>query len=149
MKTISLWQPYASLIFLDLKPDETRSWDTKYRGNLTIHAAKKIIPRDSFIEILLDSLSYEQMYYIMSKIDEAYGKYENLPTGTVLGTVNLFNTTCTCENCRHPITEIEKALGDYSENRFAWNLKDIKPFDKPIPAKGQQGFWDWNEVQHE
>jgi hypothetical protein len=39
MKAISLIQPYATLIMLGLKTNETRSWDTKYDGPLVIHAS--------------------------------------------------------------------------------------------------------------
>jgi activating signal cointegrator 1 len=41
MKALSLWQPWASLVALGIKTIETRSWETKYRGPLAIHAAKK------------------------------------------------------------------------------------------------------------
>jgi hypothetical protein len=40
VKVLSLWQPWASLIALGVKTIETRSWATKYRGPLGIHAAK-------------------------------------------------------------------------------------------------------------
>lgn len=41
MKAISLWQPWATLVAIDAKRFETRSWKTNYRGLLAIHAAKK------------------------------------------------------------------------------------------------------------
>ena len=41
MKAISLWQPWATLVGLGVKTIETRSWATKYRGPLAIHAAKR------------------------------------------------------------------------------------------------------------
>ena len=47
MKALSLWQPWAEMIFqtdekgLPLKPDETRGWSTEVRGTIAIHAAKK------------------------------------------------------------------------------------------------------------
>lgn len=37
---LSLTQPWASLVVLGEKQWETRSWPTKYRGELYIHAAK-------------------------------------------------------------------------------------------------------------
>jgi hypothetical protein len=40
VKALSLWQPWASLIPLGTKTIETRSWSTRYRGPLAIHAAK-------------------------------------------------------------------------------------------------------------
>jgi hypothetical protein len=43
MKAISLWQPWASLLFTTprAKLHETRHWPTSYRGLLYIHAAKR------------------------------------------------------------------------------------------------------------
>jgi hypothetical protein len=41
MKAVSLWQPFASLIYTGAKKIETRSWPTNYRGPLAIHAARK------------------------------------------------------------------------------------------------------------
>lgn len=41
MKAISLLEPWASLIKEKVKYIETRSWQTKYRGELYIHASKK------------------------------------------------------------------------------------------------------------
>jgi activating signal cointegrator 1 len=39
-KAISLWQPYATLIAIEAKHCETRSWGANYRGLVVIHAAK-------------------------------------------------------------------------------------------------------------
>jgi hypothetical protein len=40
MKTITILQPYASLIACGTKKIETRSWTTKYQGPITIHAGQ-------------------------------------------------------------------------------------------------------------
>lgn len=40
MKALSLIQPWATLIVLGEKRIETRSWPTKHRGHLAIHASK-------------------------------------------------------------------------------------------------------------
>jgi activating signal cointegrator 1 len=42
MKAITIIQPWATLIALGEKKFETRSWATKHRGPLAIHAGKKI-----------------------------------------------------------------------------------------------------------
>ena len=33
--------------------------------------------------------------------------------------------------------------GRYSPGRFAWVLQNPVMFDKPIPARGKQGWWNW------
>ena len=46
MKAITIWQPYAQAIALGLKKFETRSWATKYRGKLAIHASLKPLSKE-------------------------------------------------------------------------------------------------------
>lgn len=41
MRALTLWQPWAQLVALGVKVIETRSWGTKYRGPLLIHAAAR------------------------------------------------------------------------------------------------------------
>ncbi|MFO8231819.1 MAG: ASCH domain-containing protein, partial [Longimonas sp.] len=41
MKTLSIRQPWASMIVLGLKPVENRSWKSNFRGRIKIHAGKK------------------------------------------------------------------------------------------------------------
>jgi ASCH domain len=43
VQALSLHQPWASLVALGVKKIETRSWSTRYRGPLLIHAAKQPI----------------------------------------------------------------------------------------------------------
>ena len=40
----------------------------------------------------------------------------------------------------------QRPYGDFSPGRYAWLLADIKPLDEPIPAKGRQGLWEWDEM---
>ena len=44
MKALTLHQPWANLVALGHKQIETRSWATKYRGALAIHAGKYFPP---------------------------------------------------------------------------------------------------------
>ncbi|QDS35395.1 ASCH domain-containing protein [Brevibacillus brevis] len=53
MKAITIHQPFPTLIALGEKQFETRGWSTKYRGQIEIHAAKKVdkgicLQEDSF-----------------------------------------------------------------------------------------------------
>ena len=139
MKAITLWQPWASLIALGIKHYETRSWSTNYRGELAIHAAKKIIP---FHELFRE-LPFKQQRFIMKQIIRAYGDYSNMPTGKIIATTNLINVFQT-ENLVHNIDQLEKACGGYSPGRFAWHLIVTKMLDEPIPATGKQGFWNYD-----
>jgi len=50
MKAITLHQPFASLVALGVKRIETRSWPTKHRGLIAIHAAAKKPRYEAFRE---------------------------------------------------------------------------------------------------
>jgi hypothetical protein len=43
LKAISMWQPWGSLWLSPAKRHETRHWQTRHRGRLLVHAAKKFI----------------------------------------------------------------------------------------------------------
>jgi len=67
MKTLSIRQPFASLICRGIKTIENRSWDTKYRGKLLIHASGKPLAWPSFDYLPHDFLKGYQKYYGSSK----------------------------------------------------------------------------------
>lgn len=46
MKALSIHQPWAWLIVNGYKTIENRSWNTKYRGPVLIHASKNVRTRD-------------------------------------------------------------------------------------------------------
>ena len=50
MKVLSLQEPWASLIKENIKHIETRSWKTNYRGELFIHASKRILTKNDFFK---------------------------------------------------------------------------------------------------
>ncbi|MDP3703221.1 MAG: hypothetical protein Q8R78_02410 [Candidatus Omnitrophota bacterium] len=39
-------------------------------------------------------------------------------------------------------TQKERAFGDYSPGRWAWELKNPRRLAAPIPCRGRQGMWD-------
>ncbi len=148
MKVLSLLQPWASLVVLGHKKIETRSWDTKHRGELLIHASKKKIRVDENTQALLDHLC---------EIPGFMEDYDQLPYGAIIGKVNLIDTIptaifqapCIQELRRANIggstvefPEQEEAFGDYSPNRFGWLLSDPVLFKEPIPCKGQLSIWN-------
>lgn len=139
-KVISILQPWASLVVLGHKKIETRSWNTKYRGELLIHASVgkkyKSIPADDHF------YKYYHLLFAKNKMQPI----EHLPYGAIIGKVNLVDTYHTGSiGLQSILNNQELAFGDYSPNRFGWLLSDPVMFDKPIPAKGQLGIWNWEQ----
>lgn len=150
MKAITIIQPWATLIALGEKQFETRSWPTKHRGELAIHAGKKIDREACETEPIRSTLA-----------KHGYTA-NNLPTGAVVAVANLAECwevigeadvpePCTVvlidSNGGHmfgiPRYSNEGRFGFYSTGRYAWELSGVRRIPEPIPAKGMQGLWNW------
>lgn len=169
MKAITIWQPWASLLAIGAKQYETRSWETKYRGPIAIHAAKKRFNTDSHFNRELysfaDALGLSDIF-----------SFDTLPLGCIIATAELVNCWRIVYHPgpnvdiakripigaeldvpkKHPDfgryivpTETEMLFGDWTPGRYAWELANIQLLPKPIPAKGAQRLWNWEGVDYE
>jgi hypothetical protein len=142
MKAISLWQPFASLIFAGVKTFETRSWKypAKLRGQrIAIHATAKFTP-PSMISPALDALCEEVF---------GPGYVHSLPRSAILGTALVSECHKTDDlydayNDVNHITSHNLVCGDWLSGRYAWALTDVEAFPMAIPARGNQMLWEWN-----
>ncbi|MDD4187648.1 MAG: ASCH domain-containing protein [Bacilli bacterium] len=132
MKVLSVQEPWASLVKEQIKQIETRSWKTNYRGELYIHASKKICTKKEFAEYTPQ----------ISLLKEPIFDY-----GCIIAKCILDDCILMTEEFIEEIknNKIEYLCGDYQVGRYAWILKDIKPLVKPIPAKGSLGIWKYKE----
>ena len=74
------------------------------------------------------------------------GRIETLPTGAIIGKANLVDCFQIDEAYRRKLQRenpAELAFGDYTIGRYAWVMADAILFNKPIPARGKQGLWNW------
>lgn len=116
MKTLTLIQPWASLIIDGKKTIETRSWPTKHRGALAIHAGKKV-DKHACVAFGYDA--------------------ETIATGLILGTCELID----CVQFPNDKTPPDP-YGDFSVGRFGWVLQNVKKLVPVKPAKGMLGLWE-------
>jgi len=167
MKAISLWQPWASLIAVGAKTFETRSWNTKYRGPIAIHAAAKSV--NSVIKecFPLWQWSYSPDFQAKQRFEQAVNQafsasrqqLETLPTGVIVATATLVECHkifdfgghkpgdsgwIVMNGSEYEPTEQDLAFGNWEVGRYAWRLTNITPLERPIPAKGKQGLWEWD-----
>ena len=136
MKAITIWQPWAEFIAAGVKHNETRSWATKYRGPIAIHAAVKPIRQ---VVPLLSEKAFGLMVEKLEKASMANGElltYFNY--GEIIATAELVACHLITEEYLSTLPDTEKALGDYSLGRYAWELRNIKELPEPIKAKGQR-----------
>ena len=116
MQAITLWQPWASLIADGLKQYETRSWATKHRGTLAIHASvnKTYVPQGP------EGLRY--------------------PLGAVVAVATLAGCYRT-EEIIDSITAAEWQRGDWTSGRYAWLLGHVYKLPSPLAVSGHQRIW--------
>lgn len=116
IKALTIHQPWASAIANGKKHIETRSWPTKYRGPLLIHAG---------LAMPLYTLTFATWDH---------------PLGALIAVCELVD----CLRVEDAyVTEPERKLGDYSPGRFAWVLAAARPLAKPIPYRGRLGLWNF------
>jgi hypothetical protein len=147
MKTLTLTQPWATLVALGEKRIDTRSWGTKHRGEIAIHAGQSFPPdcRD-----LCDTPPFREVLR-----EHGLGA-SDLPRGCIVATallaqciqtevasVGLYEDYLVFRLMVYSTGEHERNFGDYSPGRWAWVLDDIKPLSDPIPARGALGLWEW------
>lgn len=139
MKALSLWQPWASAIACGVKCIETRSWYTPYRGPLAIHAAKKWDGDLKDTTLFLCGL-----HPVFGDRLKATGT--PMPLGQVICTVDLVACTSSEELLRRGISKMEQDFGDFSDCRWGWEMANVKVLPEPIPARGFQQLWEWNQT---
>lgn len=134
MRIITLWEPWATLMAIGAKRIETRSWATKYRGALAIHASKYLM-KPLALEDILQSPHFKEA--MASAI---------MSPGKIVAVVDLVECA-PVEKC-HRLGDLacnwkwkeEQALGNYEPGRFAWITGDLFRLPCPIPHKGGQGL---------
>ncbi len=133
MKVLSLWEPWASFVALGYKMNETRSWPTKYRGELAIQAAKNRSALGDADDIL------EAAGFDLSDRTTVGGT--KWPLGSILCVVDLVDCVLT-EKIKGRLSRRELAMGDYSDGRFAWVFQNIRKLKQFVPIRGFQGIFN-------
>jgi hypothetical protein len=151
MKALTIRQPYASAIAIQIKKFETRSRRINFRGTIAIHAAaenKKWLERRQVADIVRalepypdDAKAFRDLH--LDWMDSG------LPYGAVIATAEVVDCIETDDDdFLDALPRLEKALGDYSWGRFAWKLENVTQLLQPVTARGQLGLWNWEEGDH-
>lgn len=165
MKALTLHQPWATLLALGEKTIETRSWDTKHRGIVAIHAGKKV-----------DRSAWKLPEFRRSLLERDDPiTPENIQTGGVIALLGLVETVelpspegdrdvryvprlksgvsvfrrLPTGRTKGVLTENnlaadrrDLAFGDFSAGRFAWIFGRGDVLPETIPCRGLQRLWD-------
>src|SRR5260370_42147173 len=119
MKALTLWQPWASLVAFEEKKVETRTWATKYRGPLAIHAAVRMPPEWLGASRFSDGFQRAVRAVHIRRQWGPFGWNGNENTlGCVLCIVNL-SYIATAQTVRDDLSPQELTFGNYDDDRYA------------------------------
>lgn len=149
MKALSIKQPWASLIAHGIKDIENRTWRTKFRGKIYIHASgAKVKPEvlENYIsdEMYLDYCRKLKALGIKKRSAEYLGEQ---PISVIIGEVEIVDCVINHESIWAEKTfmyEADEQVGEKPIGKpiYNWVLANAKLYDKPIlNVKGKLSFW--------
>ena len=126
MKVLTIKQPFPSLIAEGYKEYEFRTWKTKYRGPLLIHAG-------------------------LGVDKEAMKRYEklnlNYPKGKIIAKVNLTDCIEVDNNLKSKLKEknylVYQGAINSNKKEYALKLENVEKIEA-ISIKGKPSFWDYD-----
>lgn len=131
MKVITIKQPFATLIAEGLKEYEFRTWKTKYRGDILIHAGKGV-----------DKNAMKQF------------KHLNLeyPAGCIIAKATITDCINIDEEARKMLKEKNplaySSIIKHSEwDGFGFKLENVEKVE-PISVNGKLSLWDYDYPQN-
>lgn len=159
MKALTLHQPWASLIAVGAKTIETRSWSTRHRGRVVIHAGKRLY---TAADKHHDRALWDRTYDALDGLERNNGVYD-LPYGAIVASATLADCVPIIQDgwpANEPwrpalviddisldlyrtddpddssLADEQLPFGDFSAGRWAWLLEDIAPTIERCP-------WCW------
>ena len=129
MKVITIKQPWATLIAEGYKEYEFRTWKTKYRGEILIHAGKGI-----------DKEAMERFEYLNL----------NYPKGCILAKAKLTDCVYADDKLKEELKLkdpiVYKGVLDKNSNweGYGFKLEEVEKIE-PIEINGKLSLWDYNE----
>lgn len=140
MKTITIKQPWAHLICTGIKDIENRTWKTSFRGRVLIHASAKNEKNFTFTQEQSDAL-------------ESINENQKFINSSIIGSVEIVDCVI-----NHPSIWAEKGTVFAGYDKYGWSkhkpiynwiLANPIMFFESIPAKGNQGFWNYPNILSE
>jgi hypothetical protein len=137
MKALTICQPYAEFILRGVKRVENRTWSTRYRGPLLIHAGKS---REWMRSDHPDKPEDEP---VLSETECVFGAIVGV--ATVVDCVEFkAYMSIRSQQVSPEVMKRHPWLADHEHSwgPWCWVLENVRRFTKPIPYRGAQGFFD-------
>lgn len=124
MKAITIKQPFASLIIEGYKEYEFRTWRTKFRGDILIHAGKGV-----------DKKAMEKYKHLVS----------DCPSGCMLGIVTITDCIKIDDEAREMLKDnivYDNVVNNKDWDGFGFKIESIRKVEN-TPANGKLSLWDF------
>lgn len=136
LKAITLWEPWASLMAIGAKTNETRGVRTSHRGDIAIHAA------------VTDHGVPEHLW---QPVIDAHQSRNIVPTpcfGCIVAVVDLYDVQPselfalgTTEKAGRFILSIEEfSFGNYNAERWIYRTRNLRRLKTPVKCSGCQAI---------
>lgn len=128
MKVITIKQPFATLIAKGYKEYEFRTWRTKYRGDILIHAGKGI-----------DKEAMKRFEYLNLEY----------PIGQIIAKATITDCVYVDDELKSILRKKDDQVyhGVIKENSnwdgYGFKLENVQEIE-PIPINGKLSLWDYN-----
>lgn len=126
MKVLTIKQPWATLIAEGYKKYEFRTWNTKYRGDILIHAGLGVDKND------LKRFEHLNLEY---------------PSGCIIAKVTITDSIYVDDQFIKKVVPTNPLVYKGLINKDSWEgygfkLENVKKIN-PIPIKGKLGLWNY------
>lgn len=128
MKVITIKQPWASLIAEGEKEYEFRTWNTKYRGEIYIHAGKGM--NRQAMELFKDEI-------------------KDFPSGCIIAKATLADTIKIDDKVKEDLKQknykvYKNVIESKEKEYYGFLIKNVEKI-KPIPIKGKLSLWNYED----
>lgn len=141
VRTLTMTNPWGTLVALEAKKIETRSWSTPHRGPLAIHTAKSLPPaaaaccEEQLFRQALEAGDYRCQ-------PDTGQNHWGLPLGQIIAVVWLDEVQQITPLFQ--VEEPERSFGLFSPGRYAWIFSEVYRLAAPLRARGSLGVWEWH-----
>ena len=128
MKVITVKQPFATLIAEGLKEYEFRTWRTKYRGDILIHAGKGIDKK------AMERYKHLNLEYPLGKI---------IAKATITECIYVDDVLKEKLQQKDPLVYYGILQKDSNWDGYGFKLENIKKVP-PVEVNGKLSLWDYD-----
>lgn len=137
MKALTIRQPWASLVAHGIKDVENRSWSTRFRGKFLIHSAKVFDTNAKLTKKQVEECVNKGV--LKRNDDGSWDWLIDFPRGVILG-------ECELADIKPPAINSDDESIWKEDIAFGLVIKNAKLLEKPIPANGSLGFWEYKPL---